>query len=108
LNEPFEQVYDYSMDAWESGLAVRRDWPDGCHELVGFSTDVAKVERFLRRDRAYWSRGPVRPASWEVVWVSRRDFSLHASRSGCRAPDCPSLSESLQRVPRMRRHRAER
>jgi len=94
------------MDAWESGLAVRRDWPDGCHELVGFSTDVAKVERFLRRDRAYWSRGPVRPASWEVVWVSRRDFSLHASRLDCRAPDCPSLADSLRRVPRVRSHRA--
>jgi len=106
LSLVFEHVYDYGMDAWESGLAVRRDWPDGCHELVGFSTDVAKVERFLRRDRVYWSRGPVRPASWEVVWVSRRDFSLHASRLDCRAPDCPSLADSLRRVPRVRSHRA--
>ena len=106
MSPAFEHVYYYGMDAWESGLAVRRDWPDGCHELVGFSTDVAKVERFLRRDRAYWSRGPVRPASWEVVWVSRRDFSLHASRLDCRSPDCPSLADSLRRVPRVRSHRA--
>jgi hypothetical protein len=106
LSLAFEHVYDNGMDAWESGLAVRRDWPDGSHELVGFGTDVAKVERFLRRDRAYWSHGPVRPWSWEVVWVSRRDFSLHASRLECRAPDCPSLADSLRRVPRVRSHRA--
>ena len=104
----FEQVYDKRMNAWESGLAVRREWPDGCHELVGFSGDVAQVERFLRRDRAYWTRGPVRPESWEVVLVSRRDFSLHAARPDCRAPDCPSAADALRRVPRVRSHRADR
>ena len=37
--EQFEHVYYNGMDGWEPGLAVRRDWPDGCHELVGFSVE---------------------------------------------------------------------
>jgi hypothetical protein len=94
LIEQFEHVYYNGMDGWEPGLAVRRDWPDGCHELVGFSVESEGVERFVRRDRAYWRRGPVRPASWQVVRVSRRDFSLHEQRPNCRAPDCPTAAEA--------------
>jgi hypothetical protein len=75
---------------WRAGSAVRRDWPDGTHELVGFSVDEDGASRFLARDRRYWQRGPLRPTAWRVVVVSRRDFDLHGHRRDCRAPDCPS------------------
>src|SRR4051812_14099620 len=77
------------MEPWEAGYAVRRDWPDGSHDLVGFRSVSAKLGGFIRRDRAYWRRGPLRPDRWTVVVVSRRDFDLHAARPGCRSPDCP-------------------
>src|SRR5262249_202886 len=72
---------------WETGGAVRRDWPDGPHALVGFRASAEDAARFLRRDRQYWRRGPYRPRAWAVVVVSRRDFELHIERHECRAPD---------------------
>ena len=39
--------------------------------------------------RSFWRAGPLRPRSWEIVTVSRRDFALHAKRRDCRSPDCP-------------------
>jgi hypothetical protein len=47
------------------------------------------AERFARRDREFWRRGPLHPRTWSVVVVSRRDALLHANRRDCRAPDCP-------------------
>jgi hypothetical protein len=81
------------MDAWSLGFAIRRDWPDGSHELVGFTESETRAERFVRRDREYWRRGPVRPRSWQIVAVSRRDFDLHERRFGCQAPDCPTADD---------------
>ena len=77
------------LRTWEPGYAVRRDWPDGSHELIGFRSAAASLGGFIRRDRAYWQRGPLRPDRWTVVVVSRRDFDLHSARPGCRSPDCP-------------------
>jgi hypothetical protein len=77
------------MEPWETGFAVRREWPDGTHQLVGFSSRHAAMLRFVQRDRSFWRAGPLRPRSWEIVTVSRRDFDLHAKRRDCRAPDCP-------------------
>jgi hypothetical protein len=77
------------MEPWETGFAVRREWPDGTHQLVGFSSRQAVMVRFIRRDRSFWRAGPLRPRSWEIVTVSRRDFALHAKRRDCRSPDCP-------------------
>jgi hypothetical protein len=69
--------------------AVRRDWPSGDHEFVGARDCPVAVGRALRADRAYWRRGPIRPAL-SLVCISRHDFVLHArARQGCRAPDCP-------------------
>jgi hypothetical protein len=80
----------------ETGCAVRRDWPNGSHELVGFTTDKARARRFITRDRGFWRHGPVRPVSWQIVVVSRRDFDLHAGRHGCRAPDCPQAEGPIR------------
>ena len=95
----FEQMYDRGMDAWDTGFAVRRDWPDGSHELVGFTESESRAERFIRRDREYWRRGPLRPLSWQIVVVSRRDFELHERRFGCRAPDCPTGDDGRDPAP---------
>jgi hypothetical protein len=79
-------------DPWESGCAVRRDWPDGTHDLVGFRASALEADKFLKRDRRYWRRGPYRPHAWTIVAVSRRDFDLHVRRHYCRAPDCPTAA----------------
>lgn len=86
------------MEPWETGFAVRREWPDGTHQLVGFSSRQAAMVRFIRRDRSFWRPGPLRPRSWEVVAVSRRDFVLHARRRDCRSPDCPRAGVDEFRV----------
>jgi hypothetical protein len=88
------EMSEITRHAWEAGYAVRREWTDGSHELVGFRWAPTSATRFLDRDRHYWRRGPLRPRSWAVVVVSRRDFDLHAKRHGCRAPDCPTPSVS--------------
>jgi hypothetical protein len=77
---------------WEAGYAVRRDWPDGTHEIIGFRWTAAAAARLLAGDRHYWRRGPLRPSAWAMVVVSRRDFDLHARRPGCRSPDCPAAA----------------
>jgi hypothetical protein len=70
--------------------AVRRDWPGGEHEFVTARPTARGVARALAADRAYWRRGPLRPAL-SVVRISRHEFDLHATaREGCRAPDCPA------------------
>jgi hypothetical protein len=78
------------METWRAGYAVRRDWPDGVHEFVGFRATRLEADRFVDGDRGYWRRGPVRPLAWTVVVISRRDFDLHAGRHECRSPDCPT------------------
>jgi len=89
------------LHPWQAGYAVRRDWPDGTHELVGFQAAPVEAARFLQRDRWYWRRGPLRPRAWDVVLVSRRDFELHAVRHDCRSPDCPrSFTPEPDRLPR--------
>jgi hypothetical protein len=69
--------------------AVRRDWPDGDHDFVAPRDVPEAAVRALRSERAFWRRGPLRPAL-SVVPISPHDFALHArARPGCRAPDCP-------------------
>jgi hypothetical protein len=76
---------------WQADLVVRRDWPDGGHDFFGFGTTWALAERLIGRDRWFWRLGPIRPASYALVLMSRRDFDLHhRSRRLCRAPDCPT------------------
>jgi hypothetical protein len=74
--------------AWASGWAVRRDWPDGGHEYVGFGLTHADAELFGVGDRRFWLRSHVRPV-YSLVQISTRDFELHVGRRLCRSPDCP-------------------
>jgi hypothetical protein len=89
--------YPARLEPWQPGFAVRRDWPDGTHDLVGFRTTALQAHRFAERDRRYWRWGPLRPRAWAVVVVSRRDFDLHAGRRDCRAPDCPAAPTPRRR-----------
>jgi hypothetical protein len=82
-------VMPQQIESWAAGYAVRREWWDGSHEFVGFHVAWEGADRFVRRDRAYWRRGPWRPARYGIVVISRRDFDLHARRHVCQAPDCP-------------------
>jgi hypothetical protein len=77
---------------WAARFAVRRDWPDGAHDLVGLKHAEAAAQRFLHRDVRSWRRGPLHPVAWSVVTVSRRDFLLHTRRRECRSPDCPTAA----------------
>jgi hypothetical protein len=88
-----------TRESWQAGYAARREWADGSHDLVGFRWTEASAAKFVDRDRWYWRRGPVRPQSWELVLVSRRDFDLHAGRDGCRSPGCPTASDTASRHP---------
>jgi len=93
-----EPVRVRRLASWQAGYAVRRDWPDGTHELVGFGFLRVRAERFAKQDQAYWRPGPLRPYAYAVVVVSRRDFRLHARRYDCRSLDCPSAATTQART----------
>jgi hypothetical protein len=78
------------IESWQSGYAVRRDWPDGAHDFFGFRPTFDPAEEEASRSRRFWRPGPIRPVH-SVVTISRRDFDLHAkARRNCCAQDCPA------------------
>ena len=77
------------VELWWVGVAVRRDWPDGSHDMFGWQLPGADLASVVGRDRRSWARGPARP-TYSVVTLSARDFLLHGRRDVCRAPDCPT------------------
>jgi hypothetical protein len=77
------------------GWCVRMDWPPGAdgvatHSLVGFATTHRGAARRLPGLRRSWARGPLRPAGYRVVEISRHDWRLHAHRPRCASPGCPT------------------
>lgn len=75
-------------ESWRAGWSVRRDWPDGSHEFVGFYLGAGRAGWAAVADARFWRRSHVRPVCSAVV-ISGRDFMLHRRRLECRAPDCP-------------------
>jgi hypothetical protein len=71
---------------------VRRDWPDGTHDMIALHGTEAEAGWAALADRGYWRRSHFRP-SYSVVVISRRDFDLHGRRQLCQAPDCPSAPQ---------------
>jgi len=49
---------------------------------------------WLERDHLRANGEPL--TTHEIVVISLRDFELHRTRHGCRAPDCPNASEAVQ------------
>lgn len=82
-----------------AGYAVRRDWPDGSHDLYGWRPSATAVQRRIKRTRASLRLGPWHYGTLTVVRVSRRDVRLHARRDLCRAPDCPTPVTLVDRAP---------
>ncbi|MEW2385586.1 hypothetical protein AB0873_26340 [Micromonospora sp. NPDC047707] len=80
--------------AW--GYAIRREWPDGAHDLFGFTADAAIAQRRLDRDRGFWRSGPVRPAAVYLVPVNAAVVRRHPV-GGCRNSSCPDAPERGQR-----------
>ncbi|MEV0733615.1 hypothetical protein [Polymorphospora sp. NPDC050346] len=74
----------------QKGFAVRRDWPDGTHTFVGFSHTADQAQRRLAGDRDYWQRGPLRPAGWSIVEITRYQMNTHYNQTDCRSPACPT------------------
>ncbi len=70
------------------GYAIRRDWPDGTHDLFAFTPDKDTAERNLTRDHTYWHSGPIRPAAVSIVAAHTTDVDHHPV-DGCRNPSCP-------------------
>ncbi|SCF01158.1 hypothetical protein GA0070562_5106 [Micromonospora tulbaghiae] len=72
------------------GYAIRREWPDGSHDLFGFASDARVAQRRLGRDQDYWRGGPVRPLAVYVVAASAADVDGHPV-DGCRRTGCPNV-----------------
>lgn len=77
------------------GYAVRREWPDGAHDLFGFTPDRAAAQGVLERDHGYWRSGPVRPTTNFLVAASAADVAGHPT-VGCRNSGCPDSPERGQ------------
>ena len=69
------------------GLAVRRDWPGGAHDIVHFGRSPQRIARWIETDKSYWRRGPASPEKWSVVEVEPEFFATH--RWPCDNPLCP-------------------
>lgn len=78
------------------GYAIRREWPDGAHDLFGFTPDAETARRRLDRDQGYWRCGPVRPAAVYLVAANAADVSGHPV-DGCRRSGCPDVVDRGQR-----------
>jgi hypothetical protein len=73
---------------WGSGYCTRLDWPDETHDFCGWTRSLKRAERRLRRDRAYYQRGPYRPTRLQIVIISKADLSRHPS-ARCKSQECP-------------------
>ena len=73
------------------GFAVRRDWPDGTHDLYGWQSTPGAVQRRIDRTQASPRWGQWRQGALMVVPASRRAVRAHSRRDPCRVPDCLTL-----------------
>ncbi|MEU7753662.1 hypothetical protein [Micromonospora sp. NPDC049171] len=80
--------------AW--GYAIRREWPDGAHDLFGFTPDTHTAIRRLHRDRSFWRGGPVRPTAVYLVPTNAAEVDGHPV-DGCRRSECPDSPQRGQR-----------
>ncbi|MFI7578327.1 hypothetical protein [Micromonospora sp. NPDC049497] len=82
-------------DAYTWGYALRREWPDGTHDLFGFTPEAGTAQRRLDRDQGYWRSGPVRPMAVYVVAANAADVKQHPVY-GCRRSGCPNSPDRGQ------------
>ncbi|NJC13035.1 hypothetical protein F4558_002861 [Micromonospora profundi] len=89
-------VGDVASTEYAWGYAVRRQWPDGAHDLFGFTPRADLAQRRLDRDRDYWRSGPVRPTAVYLVAANAADVNRHPV-NGCRRSGCPDSTQRGQR-----------
>ena len=91
-----------TLPDWERQFAVRRDWPDGSHDIFGLTVDRRRAATAALSLPTYWRRSTFRPVQ-SVVEISEREFELHRLRDRgrvrCMAPDCPtSAARTLSEI----------
>lgn len=87
---------DLASSEYAWGYAIRREWPDGAHDLFGFTPAAGTAIRRLQRDRSFWRGGPVRPTAVYLVPANAADVGAHPV-DGCRRSGCPDSPERGQR-----------
>lgn len=86
---------DVTLSEYAWGYAIRREWPDGTHDLFGFTPHAHLAQRRLDRDLGFWRSGPVRPAAVYLVAANAADVGRHPV-DGCRGAWCPDSPERGQ------------
>ncbi|MFG3420869.1 hypothetical protein ACIBTZ_21585 [Micromonospora sp. NPDC049460] len=76
--------------AWR--YAIRREWPDGHHDLFRFTPDADTTQRRLGRDQGYWRAGPVRPATVHLMAANALTGDRHPA-DDCQRSSCPIFPE---------------
>ena len=71
------------------GWAVRMDWADGTHAIVGFTRRHARAQRRQKALIRWWAPGPARPCSYRVVAIRREQWRRHINLPMCARPECP-------------------
>ena len=82
-------------DAYAWGYALRREWPDGTHDLFGLTPTADTAQRRLDRDRGHWRNGPVQPTAVYVGAANAADVKQHPVQ-GCRHSGCPNSPDRGQ------------
>lgn len=88
MNRPCRRIAAARRPPDERGFAVRTDWPDGVHNIFGWRRGWSGAWRLARRDRVYWALGPLRPVTWSIVVLTRRQLADHGRVRECRDPAC--------------------
>jgi hypothetical protein len=73
-----------------TALSIRRDWPDGTHDLQGIFHDRAAAEQQLVRDSERLRGAEIQPRH-SVVTVTERAYYKHRATNRCRqrCPEAP-------------------
>ena len=71
-------------------FAVRRDWPDGTHELCCPRRMVEQGYRMLAADLRYWQDAPIPPQQQMLVTLTFAEFRSHSAHAACSSLACPT------------------
>ena len=77
------------------GWCVRRDWPDGSHDLFGWHPDRGRSVAAISADESRWATQAVRPGHRVILF---NQWSWWRHRDGCRNRGCPGGDADTGRV----------
>lgn len=90
---------DGPVSALDVVLAVRRDWPNGTHELCCPRRTMSQAQRELDRDIRYWLHGPSRPRH-SIVTLTLAELRGHSKDGRCRSTACPTAGSLVDSTAR--------